>query len=215
MLVAAGVDAIVTGGYPRARVVQQATRTIPILIVADDLVLSGLVPSLAHPGGNTTGISILATELDGKRQELLTELVPAARHNAKAIAAWFDRRGLALGIAMGGVGLGGFVMPQLAEALIERFTWRGAYLGLALLTAVVAVPAVALWPPTSGPNRNPLPTTFAMRFALRRSPKAGSVCRPGVPSKGRIALELASRLTAEFKLAARMANVGCVVGQRV
>ena len=59
MLVAAGVDAIVTGGYPRARVVQQATRTIPILIVADDLVLSGLVPSLAHPGGNATGISIL------------------------------------------------------------------------------------------------------------------------------------------------------------
>jgi MFS family permease len=65
---------------------------------------------------------------------------------AKAIAAWFDRRrGLALGIAMGGVGLGGFVMPQLAEALIGRFTWRGAYLGLALLTAVVALPAVALW----------------------------------------------------------------------
>jgi putative ABC transport system substrate-binding protein len=88
MLVAAGVDAIVTGGYPRARVVQQATRTIPILIVADDLVLSGLVPSLAHPGGNATGISILATELDGKRQELLTELVPAARH----IAALSDPR---------------------------------------------------------------------------------------------------------------------------
>jgi MFS family permease len=65
---------------------------------------------------------------------------------AKAIAGWFDRRrGLALGIAMGGVGLGGFVMPQLAEALIERFSWRGAYLGLALLTAVVALPAVALW----------------------------------------------------------------------
>jgi len=65
---------------------------------------------------------------------------------AKAIAAWFDRRrGLALGIAMGGVGLGGFVMPQLAEALIGRFTWRGAYFGLALLTAVVALPAVALW----------------------------------------------------------------------
>jgi putative ABC transport system substrate-binding protein len=88
MLVAAGVDAIMTGGYPRARVIQQATRTIPILIVADDLVLSGLVPSLAHPGGNTTGISILATELDGKRLELLTELVPAARH----IAALADPR---------------------------------------------------------------------------------------------------------------------------
>jgi MFS family permease len=48
---------------------------------------------------------------------------------AKAIAAWFDRRrGLALGIAMSGVGLGGFVMPQLAQALIDRVGWRGAYL---------------------------------------------------------------------------------------
>jgi putative ABC transport system substrate-binding protein len=41
-----------------------------------------LVSSLAHPGGNTTGISFLATELDGKRLELLTQLVPAARHIA-------------------------------------------------------------------------------------------------------------------------------------
>jgi len=40
------------------------------------------VESLAHPGVNTTGISILATELDGKRQELLTDLVPSARHIA-------------------------------------------------------------------------------------------------------------------------------------
>jgi MFS family permease len=65
---------------------------------------------------------------------------------AKAIAAWFDRRrGLALGIAMSGVGLGGFVMPQLASALIERIGWRGAYPSLALLTVTVAFPAVALW----------------------------------------------------------------------
>src|SRR5436305_4533878 len=65
---------------------------------------------------------------------------------AKAIAAWFDRRrGLALGIAMGGVGLGGFVMPQLAEALIERFTWRSAYPLLGLLTLIIAFPVVALW----------------------------------------------------------------------
>jgi putative ABC transport system substrate-binding protein len=82
MLVAAGVDAILTGSYPRTRAAQKATRTIPILTIDDDLVLHGLVSSLAHPGGNTTGISILATELDGKRQELLTELVPAARHIA-------------------------------------------------------------------------------------------------------------------------------------
>jgi putative ABC transport system substrate-binding protein len=82
MQVAAVVDAVLTGGAPFTRVVQKATRTIPILAIADDLVLSGLVTSLAHPGGNTTGVSILATELDGKRLELLTELVPAAHHIA-------------------------------------------------------------------------------------------------------------------------------------
>src|SRR4051812_24907005 len=65
---------------------------------------------------------------------------------AKAIAAWFDRRrGLALGIAMSGVGLGGFVMPRLAAALTERVGWRGAYASLGLLTLLVAFPAVALW----------------------------------------------------------------------
>src|SRR6266853_378708 len=65
---------------------------------------------------------------------------------AKAIAAWFDRRrGLALGIAMSGVGLGGFVMPQLAEVLIERGGWRSAYPILGVLTLVVAFPVVALW----------------------------------------------------------------------
>jgi len=65
---------------------QAATRTIPMLGMADDMVATGLVPSLAHPGGNLTGISILATELDGKRLEFLMELVPAARHMA-ALAA--------------------------------------------------------------------------------------------------------------------------------
>lgn len=82
MLVAAGVDAIVTATPPRTRAAQKATQTIPIVTMDDDLLLHGLVNSLAHPGGNTTGISILATELDGKRLELLTDLVPAARHIA-------------------------------------------------------------------------------------------------------------------------------------
>jgi putative tryptophan/tyrosine transport system substrate-binding protein len=81
-LVAAGVDAILAGGETRIRAAQKATRTIPILALDEDLLRHGLVSSLAHPGGNTTGISILSTELDGKRQDLLTELVPAARHIA-------------------------------------------------------------------------------------------------------------------------------------
>ena len=84
-LVVAGVDAILTGSHHRTRAAQKATQSIPIVSVADDLVLSGLVSSLGHPGGNTTGVSILATELDGKRQELLIELVPTARRIAALV----------------------------------------------------------------------------------------------------------------------------------
>jgi ABC-type uncharacterized transport system substrate-binding protein len=77
-LVKAPVDAILaTSGNPGIRAAQQATATIPILGVTDDMVGSGLVSSMAHPGGNMTGISLLGTELDGKRQELLIELKPA------------------------------------------------------------------------------------------------------------------------------------------
>jgi putative ABC transport system substrate-binding protein len=77
-LVKAQVDAILAGGAAAARAAQAATRTIPILTLTDDMVGQGLVASMARPGGNTTGISILATELDSKPQEILMEMVPAA-----------------------------------------------------------------------------------------------------------------------------------------
>jgi putative tryptophan/tyrosine transport system substrate-binding protein len=70
------------GGAEGLKAAQAATRAIPILGIADDMVATGLVSSLAHPGGNLTGISILATELDGKRQEILMEMVPASHHIA-------------------------------------------------------------------------------------------------------------------------------------
>jgi putative ABC transport system substrate-binding protein len=70
------------GSTPAIRAAQLATRTIPLVGTADDMVGSGLVPSLAHPGGSLTGISFMATELDGKRLEILMELVPACRHIA-------------------------------------------------------------------------------------------------------------------------------------
>jgi putative ABC transport system substrate-binding protein len=81
-LVKAPVDVILTAGDVAIRAAQQATKTIPILAFTDDLVGSGLVDSMARPGGNTTGISLLATELDGKRQELLIESVPGVRRMA-------------------------------------------------------------------------------------------------------------------------------------
>jgi putative tryptophan/tyrosine transport system substrate-binding protein len=65
------------------RAAQQATRTIPIVAVADDLVASGLIQSMAAaPSGNTTGISIPATELDAKKLELLKQIMPNARRFA-------------------------------------------------------------------------------------------------------------------------------------
>ena len=81
-LVRAKVDVILAGGNPAIRAAQQATATIPILGVTDDMVGSRLVGSMARPGGNTTGISLLATELDGKRLEILIEMVPGARRIA-------------------------------------------------------------------------------------------------------------------------------------
>jgi len=81
-LVNAKVDVIVCTGDAAIRAIQQATATIPILGITDDMVGSGLVRSLANPGGNTTGVSILATELDGKRQDILIEAVPSLRRLA-------------------------------------------------------------------------------------------------------------------------------------
>jgi putative ABC transport system substrate-binding protein len=81
-LVQLAPDVISCGGKENTGVVQAATRMIPILSVSDDMVAEGLIPSFAHPGGNLTGISIMATELDVKRLEILMELVPASRHLA-------------------------------------------------------------------------------------------------------------------------------------
>jgi putative tryptophan/tyrosine transport system substrate-binding protein len=78
-LVRAQCDVISAAGGAAIRAAQQATKTIPIVGVTDDMVGEGFVDSLVRPGGNTTGVSILASELDGKRQELLIEAVPELR----------------------------------------------------------------------------------------------------------------------------------------
>jgi putative tryptophan/tyrosine transport system substrate-binding protein len=73
------VDVITAFSTPAAIAAQKATQTIPIVFAGvGDPVGSGLVSSLSRPGGNITGISILATELSGKRLELLKEIVPGA-----------------------------------------------------------------------------------------------------------------------------------------
>jgi ABC-type uncharacterized transport system substrate-binding protein len=81
-LVKSGVDVIMAGGDAAVRAAQGATTDIPILAFTDDMLGQGFVRSLARPGGNTTGVTILASELDGKRQEILIEAVPGVRHIA-------------------------------------------------------------------------------------------------------------------------------------
>ncbi len=81
-LVKRPLDVLAAGGTVAARALQKATNTIPILAIADDMIAEGVVRSMARPEGNTTGVSILATELDGKRQEILIEAVPGLRRMA-------------------------------------------------------------------------------------------------------------------------------------
>jgi len=78
-LVQARVDVITTAGEEAVRAVQQATKTIPIVAEVGDMLGSRLVNSLARPDGNTTGVSILVFEAEGKRQDILIEAVPGLR----------------------------------------------------------------------------------------------------------------------------------------
>src|SRR5215472_11515403 len=81
-LVRLNVDVIVTAGGAVVAA-KQATTTIPIIFaVASDPVGIGLVASLAHPGGNVTGLSVQAPDLAGKRVELLRDLIPNLRRLA-------------------------------------------------------------------------------------------------------------------------------------
>ncbi|MFL6180520.1 MAG: ABC transporter substrate-binding protein [Actinomycetes bacterium] len=73
---------VVSGGGQMLRTIKEATTTIPIVIISPDPVGDGLVASLAQPGGNITGVSIMATEGGRKRLELLKEAVPQAAHVA-------------------------------------------------------------------------------------------------------------------------------------
>jgi putative tryptophan/tyrosine transport system substrate-binding protein len=78
-----GAAAIVTSSYPAARSAKAATSTIPIVVFqAGEPDETGLVTSLAHPGGNLTGLSDMSAELSAKRLQLLKEAVPSLKRAA-------------------------------------------------------------------------------------------------------------------------------------
>ena len=76
-LVRLNVDVIVTASTPAVQAAQQATKTVPIVMtLVSDPVAAGVVASLARPGGNVTGLSLMHPELSGKRLALLKEVIP-------------------------------------------------------------------------------------------------------------------------------------------
>jgi putative ABC transport system substrate-binding protein len=75
-LVSLKVDCMVTSGTQASQAAKHATTTIPIVMTSSDPVGTGLVTSLARPGGNITGLALMNPELSGKRLELLKEAVP-------------------------------------------------------------------------------------------------------------------------------------------
>jgi putative ABC transport system substrate-binding protein len=82
-LVRLKVDLILTRGTPAALAAKDATRTIPVVMASSgDPLVSGIVASLANPGGNVTGLSADATDIEGKRLELLKQMVPGLKRIA-------------------------------------------------------------------------------------------------------------------------------------
>ena len=79
-LVDAKVDVIMAIGDEAIVAAKNATRTVPIVMVACDAVTTGFVESLAHPGGNLTGVTCITSELMPKRMAVFRELLPSASH---------------------------------------------------------------------------------------------------------------------------------------
>jgi putative tryptophan/tyrosine transport system substrate-binding protein len=84
-LVRLKVDVIFASSDFAPKVAQQATETIPIVAISDDILGAGIVASLSRPGGNTTGLTILSPELSAKRLEVLRDIIPGL---SRVTALW-------------------------------------------------------------------------------------------------------------------------------
>jgi putative tryptophan/tyrosine transport system substrate-binding protein len=101
-------DVLFAPGDLAPRIAQQATTTIPIVAMSDDILGAKLVASLSHPGGNTTGLTIMAPELSAKRMEVLREIVPRMERVAAlwdpttgaSQVEWTERAAKALGVEL-------------------------------------------------------------------------------------------------------------------
>jgi putative tryptophan/tyrosine transport system substrate-binding protein len=127
-LIAAKVDVIVTAGTPATIALKNATTTLPLVMIAvGDPVGTGLIASLAHPGGNLTGLTSISPELEGKRIELLREVIPKLSHiavmwnpkNAYHVIENKEVKGVAAAIRMKVLYLGVEAEGQLDNAFAQ------------------------------------------------------------------------------------------------
>ena len=145
-LVRLNVDVIVTSGPSMTRAAKEATVTIPIVMAQDtDPVGNGFVASLARPGGNITGLSVLSPELSGKQLELLKEIVPklfrvAVLGNSNEPANRKTLNEIELAAGTFGVQLQPFdvIAPKDIEAAFRAATKAHADALLVLASAVLA-----------------------------------------------------------------------------
>jgi putative tryptophan/tyrosine transport system substrate-binding protein len=111
------VDVILTFGYPAANAAKQATRAAPIVVIGGgDVVETGLIDSLARPGGNVTGFNESAAELSAKRLELLTLGVPGI----KRVATLWNADDLAMTLRTKAIGLAAQSLGIAVQALGVR-----------------------------------------------------------------------------------------------
>ena len=167
-LVAQRAAVIATFGDATGLAVKAATITIPIVSMSEDLVRAKLVTNIRHPGGNITGVSIMGTELDAKRLEVLAEILPArstvllladpTTHRESRPA--LDATAAALGLTLRETVVG--TSEQIERALREAkdagvtgvnvlssallFALRGHIIKLA---AELGLPAMYQWPETA------------------------------------------------------------------
>jgi putative ABC transport system substrate-binding protein len=129
------MDVIVAGGTAAIRAAQHATRTIPIVMAGTpDPVAQGFVTSMARPGGNTTGLSLLTADLPGKRLEFLKEIVPQQSLHVAVLAnpanAWYASNMHNLTVAAQALGLRLHVVelrnPDALDAAFAAMTRVGA-----------------------------------------------------------------------------------------
>jgi ABC-type uncharacterized transport system substrate-binding protein len=139
-LVARKVEVIVTWGVPGTRAAQQATSTIPIVMAeAGDPVGTGLVASLAQPGGNVTGLSVMAPNITGKQLQLLKEAAPTISRVAVLYNPTFPASVLLMREAQAaGLALGLTILPMevhTADELEAQFALMTSVHADALLTS--------------------------------------------------------------------------------